>query len=269
MGEWIEWKGGLCPVPFTAAVQVQYRSGNLSVGSFIADEFKWSHVGCTADIIAYRVIEPEQPSEQAHMMAAPTTERKHVSDAAWQAFIRANGQGIYREEVELFRRNEGTVLLTVAEHDEIISDLIARQRRKVELAAERDSLRAEVEQLRVQLAGCGVAAMGNTRAAIAKAIKPGEYGWSASYGDVLRAVGREIALREDNERLRKGVMPNADQEERTLRLESTNAVAGDASAKTRALLTVAQADHRLGTQLPDGEPVGPMSQRKPYRWGMV
>lgn len=72
MSEWIEWKGGLCPVPFTAVVRVQYRSGNLSVGSFIADEFKWSHVGCTADIIAYRVIEPEQPSEQAHMMAAPT-----------------------------------------------------------------------------------------------------------------------------------------------------------------------------------------------------
>ena len=56
----------------------------------------------------------------------------------------------------------------------------------------------ELEQLRVQLAGCGVAAMSNTRESLERArqVKPGDYGYSVSYADCLKTVEREIELRE-------------------------------------------------------------------------
>jgi len=55
----------------------------------------------------------------------------------------------------------------------------------------------EIERLRVQLAGCGVAAMCNTKQSREqqKCVE-GAYGWSQSYQDVVNAVGREIDLRE-------------------------------------------------------------------------
>ena len=59
-----------------------------------------------------------------------------------------------------------------------------------------ERLEYEVEQLRVQLAGCGVAAMQNTGESVKNRAKPGDYGYSASYGDVCRAVDREIEYRE-------------------------------------------------------------------------
>lgn len=55
----------------------------------------------------------------------------------------------------------------------------------------------EIEKLRLQLAGCGVAAMCNTKESAEKQriAKDNPY-WSASYGDVCNAVDREIGLRE-------------------------------------------------------------------------
>lgn len=64
-------------------------------------------------------------------------------------------------------------------------------------------LRAELEHERVRLAGCGVAALSNTPATIATRAKPGDYGWSASYGDVCAAVDREMKLRAERDQLRK------------------------------------------------------------------
>lgn len=64
------------------------------------------------------------------------------------------------------------------------------------IAAELRKAGEELETLQMQLAGCGVAAMCNTEKSIAEQRigKDNPY-WSASYGDVCRAVDREIELR--------------------------------------------------------------------------
>ena len=66
-----------------------------------------------------------------------------------------------------------------------------------DLLAEVERLRKDIEQLRVQLAACGVAAMCNTKQSRGQQkCVVGDYGWSQSYQDVVNAVGREIALRD-------------------------------------------------------------------------
>lgn len=81
----------------------------------------------------------------------------------------------------------------------------------IELEQECDQLKAELEQTRVQLAGCGVAAMCNTRKSMTEQLcKPGDYGYSASYQDVLNSVNREIEMREERDRL-KGELEEAQQ----------------------------------------------------------
>jgi len=63
--------------------------------------------------------------------------------------------------------------------------------------ADRD---AEVERLRVQLAGCSVAANSNTEESqLANTIPVDSYGYSASYGDCLRASLRELTERQRTE----------------------------------------------------------------------
>lgn len=79
----------------------------------------------------------------------------------------------------------------------------ARESRKLqkkvdeELLAECKRIITEHEQLRMQLAACGVAAMCNTRESAEKERigRENPY-WSASYADVCRAVDREMAWRE-------------------------------------------------------------------------
>jgi hypothetical protein len=55
---------------------------------------------------------------------------------------------------------------------------------------------AEIKILRMQLAGCGAAALANTHESAAHRLTRDNPYWSASYGDVCRAVDREIELRE-------------------------------------------------------------------------
>jgi len=65
---------------------------------------------------------------------------------------------------------------------------------------------SEVEQLRVQLAGCGVIAMSNTRKALAQQMPVrGAYGYSASLQDVYEGVLREIEHRESSEALQAAI----------------------------------------------------------------
>lgn len=61
------------------------------------------------------------------------------------------------------------------------------------------SERSELERLRIQLAGCGVAAMQNTRSSMALRIGADSPYWSASYRDVCLAVDREVNLREQRD----------------------------------------------------------------------
>lgn len=70
---------------------------------------------------------------------------------------------------------------------------------------ERDSALAECEKLRMQLAACGVATKENTRKSREQRINKSSPFWTASYGDICEAVDREIALREECERLRREV----------------------------------------------------------------
>ena len=65
------------------------------------------------------------------------------------------------------------------------------------------ALEAEVEKLRMQLTACGVAALSNTAESIKTNRLPQEHPfYSASYGDVCRAVDREMELRAEVERLK-------------------------------------------------------------------
>lgn len=65
MSEWIDWKGGVCPVAREARVDVRLRNGRLSRGT--AWSFVWGHDSDGTDIVAYRVVGKEpQPVEPSN-----------------------------------------------------------------------------------------------------------------------------------------------------------------------------------------------------------
>ena len=90
----------------------------------------------------------------------------------------------------------------MCEHYNTISRLLAEERKTVE------RLTGDLETERLRLAGCGVAAIQNTVASREDRILPESPYWSASYGDVCKAVDREIALREENARLASNISDN-------------------------------------------------------------
>ena len=61
MSEWIEWKGGECPVP-GETVSVKFRGSDFGTRPGTADFFDWSHDGTkiNGDIIAYRVVKEKE-----------------------------------------------------------------------------------------------------------------------------------------------------------------------------------------------------------------
>lgn len=55
--QWIEWKGGECPVAGDVRVSIRFRNAQ-EYGDFEAEKLSWKHYGLGADIIAYRVAAP-------------------------------------------------------------------------------------------------------------------------------------------------------------------------------------------------------------------
>jgi hypothetical protein len=66
---------------------------------------------------------------------------------------------------------------------------------------DRDAAEKEAEQLRVQLAGCSVAAFGGTNPE--QVAKRGQYGWSPAYQDVIQLRRDHDIARSNNKRLRE------------------------------------------------------------------
>lgn len=58
-GQWLEWKGGSCPVPEYEKPEIRYRSGGTTESQ--ANLIRWSHTGTWDDVVAYRVRRPVMP----------------------------------------------------------------------------------------------------------------------------------------------------------------------------------------------------------------
>ena len=67
MGEWVEWRGGECPVPPNTLVEIKARGGGDVRVVDVAGVFDWSFV------VAYRVVRPaEEPVSPTTPSAAGT-----------------------------------------------------------------------------------------------------------------------------------------------------------------------------------------------------
>lgn len=56
MSDWIEWKGGTCPVPAGTSVDLLFRDGRAVRNKPPA--WDWHHTGGNGDIVAYRLAQP-------------------------------------------------------------------------------------------------------------------------------------------------------------------------------------------------------------------
>jgi hypothetical protein len=66
MTDWIEWKGGECPVSPCQRINLQFRDGETYDETWRIDlracQWDWMHDGKGGDIIAYRVVNNAQSS---------------------------------------------------------------------------------------------------------------------------------------------------------------------------------------------------------------
>ena len=58
MSDWIEWKGGECPVPTSTRADVRFASGER-YDNVSASCIGWSHLYSDDNVIAYRIHKPE------------------------------------------------------------------------------------------------------------------------------------------------------------------------------------------------------------------
>lgn len=216
MSEWIAHDGGVCPVVGNP-VEIKYRKGSSATCiamSFAMDAWQYAsrNISSPYDIIAYRLVDPIPSADIAasHSQECVAVEgdgRKHVSDAAWE---RAKKWSHYvRVDAEKWYGEQRCMLVTVEEwdehHDPDISTLIA----------ERDQALARVRDAQIHVSSMDE-----------------ENHWIKQRCRWLEA---------ELERLRKGVMPNAE----TKRV-SEHAVTGAAHRTNAGLLTMTEPTHRMG-----------------------
>lgn len=133
---------------------------------------------------------PTSPANAAFIAAAPQLVRDLLA-----TLLTRTGE---RDEAEQRIATWGVVELAVRNVN--VSSYVEHwEGRALKAEAQCAALEQANEQLQVQLAGCSVASLSNTRESFAKAheCKQGDFGWSGSYNDVLAAVAREIVLREE------------------------------------------------------------------------
>jgi hypothetical protein len=58
--DWIEWKGGECPVPGKTMVEVRFRAGDQETKPAATWALCWNHDGWDEDIVAYRTIRSDE-----------------------------------------------------------------------------------------------------------------------------------------------------------------------------------------------------------------
>lgn len=86
---WIEWGGGECPVEKGVRVDVKYREGDIYQDKpALGDRnVRWSHIGSSNDIIAYRL---HQPKEAEHSEESEEDLNECIGQGVAQVW---NGEG--------------------------------------------------------------------------------------------------------------------------------------------------------------------------------
>lgn len=95
MSEWIEWSGGVCPVPDGTLVDVEYRDGECRYSLPANENFGssndagcayWCHDGADNDIVRYRVCQSVLP-EVTSNIPMPKCKPPKVSDHPLEAIF--------------------------------------------------------------------------------------------------------------------------------------------------------------------------------------
>lgn len=77
--DWIEWKGGECPVAADAVVDYMLRDGEVGKG-IEAYRLRWDDRGMGGDLIAYRLHVPQQPANTRQVAG---THYKYMGVEPW------------------------------------------------------------------------------------------------------------------------------------------------------------------------------------------
>lgn len=86
---WIDWPGGECPpVSTSTVVDVKFKNGNVQSG-YPAGEYSWEHAWQGANIIAYRLHQPQEVAQ------AESEQEADLNDCIGQApTTEWNGEGL-------------------------------------------------------------------------------------------------------------------------------------------------------------------------------